>query len=75
MHEEVDIAPDGENAMSMALRNLNLMRALPKKIKKLIRRNGPRSPRSAAKIANASILPLTLTRHLCLFLFFLFLFF
>ena len=30
MHEEVDIAPMGRTAMSMALRNLNLMRALPK---------------------------------------------
>ena len=43
-------------AMSMALRNLNLMRALPKEAKKLIR-SGPRSPRNAARIANASIPP------------------
>jgi len=54
----------GRTAMSMALRNLNLMHALPKETKKLIRRNGPLSPRSAAKIANASIPPLTLTSHL-----------
>jgi len=52
--------------MSMALRNLNLMRALPKEAKKLIR-SGPRSPRNAARIANASIPPLTLT-HRCLHL-------
>ena len=44
--------------MTMALRNPNLMRALPKETK-LIRRNGPRSPRNAARIANASIPPLT----------------
>jgi hypothetical protein len=57
MHE-VDIAPDGENGNEYAL--------LPKETKKLIRRNGPRSPRSAARTANASI-PLlipSLTRHL-----------
>jgi hypothetical protein len=54
----------GRTAMSMALRNLNLMRALPKETKKLIRRNGPISPRSAARIRNASTPPLTLTRHL-----------
>ena len=46
----------GRTAMSMALRNLNLMRALPKETKKLTRRNGPRSPRSAARIANATFL-------------------
>jgi len=40
------------------------MRALPKETKKLIRRYGSRSPRSAARIANGSIPPLTLTRHL-----------
>ena len=54
----------GRTAMSMALRNLNLMRALPKETKKLIRRYGSRSPRSAARITNASIPLLTLTRHL-----------
>ena len=51
--------------MCMALMMyLNLIRALHKEIKKLLRRNGPRSPRNAARIANASIPPLTLTRRL-----------
>jgi hypothetical protein len=50
--------------MRMALMmNLNLIRALPE-TKKLLRRNGPRSPRNAARIASASIPPLTLIRHL-----------
>ena len=58
----------GRMAMCMALRNLNLMRALPKETKKLVRRNGPISPRSAARITNTSIPPLTLTQHLRLLL-------
>ena len=54
-----------EMIMCMALMmNLNLIRALPKETKKLLRRNGPRSPRNAARIANASIPPLTLTHRL-----------
>jgi hypothetical protein len=69
--EVMDICTDkltlllmGRTAMSMALRNLNLMHALPKETKKLIRRNGPKSPRITARITNASNSPLTLTRHL-----------
>ena len=58
----------GRTAMSMAQRKLNLMRALPKETKKLVRRNGPISPRSAARITNTSIPPLTLTQHLRLLL-------
>ena len=59
MHKEVGIAPDGENGTE---------EPEPDARNPLLSRNGPRSPRNAARIANASIPPLTLTRHLRLLL-------
>ena len=63
MHEEVEIAPDGENGNDHEYGTNEEPEpdARPaKETKKLIRRNGPRSPRNAARIANAIIPPLTL---------------